>query len=133
MELPKEDIIRAYEREGSIRKVASEFGVTYQTVRVRLLKWGIKLRPMGRNSLAREEVPEDNPGNVEGVRLRILQLEEDVFDKHESIAKVEAELKEVQEEAPQEAATIVAGLKKADVELHDLEEELTKLRKDGMR
>lgn len=128
--LPKEDLIRAYEEGSSIRKLAKEFGVAYATVRTRLLGWGVKMRPMGWSSSAREKVLEDNPGDV---RLHILQLEEAIYAKREVVTKREAELKQAQEKEPKEASAAVTKLKQADVELRDFEEELATLKGVGAR
>ncbi len=65
---------------------------------------------------------------AEGVRRRIIRLEEGIADKHELVDKWEAELKRAQEEEPKEAAAVVVKLKKAVSELRDFEMELTKLR-----
>ncbi len=89
IKLPMEEVIKAYEREGSIRKVATEFGVTYQTVRVRLLRWGVKLRPMGNPISARvgnrggsnpdaesnPGVSESPPSSIDARHRQILELE----------------------------------------------------------
>lgn len=63
--LPKADMVRAYEGGVSIRELAKEFGVSYHTVRTRLLGWGVKLRPIGNPTSPRVgNRGESNPGEV---------------------------------------------------------------------
>ncbi len=65
---------------------------------------------------------------AEGVRLRILQLEEAIADKQELVDKREAELKQAQEEEPKEASGVVTKLKQADADLRTFEIELATLK-----
>ncbi len=122
IELPKGNVIHAYESGDGIQRIGDKYGVCRNTVKRRLLAWGVKLRPRGRPVKLAEVA------RAEGVHRRILQLEESISDKQKLVDKRGAELKRVQEEGPQrEASAVVARLKKADVELRDFQMELTKL------
>ncbi len=128
--LPREAIISAYEDGATIRELAEEFGVAFQTLRNRLHEWEVQLRRNGpipgreRHRYARF---------VEDLRQQILQLEEAVADKQVEVGKREAELKQAQEKEPKEASAAVTKLKQADVELRDFESKLATLKGVGAR
>ncbi len=116
------NIVRDYEGGYGLKRIGAKYGFPWTVVRRRLLMWGVKLRPKGRPPRLAAAA------RAEGRRLRILQLEEAISDRQGIVEKGEGELRRVQEETPKDASTVVAWLKRVDVELHDFKKELTKLR-----
>ncbi len=122
LKLPREDVVRDYESGDGIQRIGDRYGVCRNTIKRRLIVWGVRLRPRGRPVKLMEVA------KAEGVRLRILQLEESIAAKQELVGEREAELKRAQESAPKDAAAVVVKLKKAVSELHDFEIELMTLK-----
>ncbi len=122
IKLPREDVVRDYESGDGIQRIGDRYGVCRNTIKRRLIVWGVRLRPRGR------PVKLIEVAKAEGVRLRILQLEESIAAKQELVGEREAKLREAQEEEPTQASSVVAGIKKLETELQTSEEELMKLR-----
>lgn len=83
IELPREDVIRAYDEGSSFMMLGAKYGVSRVTISRRLHQWGANIRPSSNSS----GKAVDNGGNNGGdpYRSQMLELEEKIVEEERNL------------------------------------------------